>query len=220
MNNATESKKRVVIVDDHPLVRDRLAQLINHETDMMVCGEAEDAEQALQIIREQAPNLAIVDITLKQSNGLEVIKALKAQNSEVPVLVLSMHEESLYADRAIRAGASGYITKHQPAEEVLSAIRRVISGNIYLSEELTSGYLKSMLTGTKVAPQAVAALTDRELEVLALIGRGSAKRDIAKTLQLGVPTVSTHCARIKEKLNLKSAAELQHFAFCWVRERE
>jgi DNA-binding NarL/FixJ family response regulator len=220
MNKTSEAKKRVVIVDDHPLVRDRLAQLINHEPDMMVCGEAEDAEQALKIIRQQLPSLAIVDITLKQSNGLEVIKAIKAQNIEVPVLVLSMHEESLYADRAIRAGASGYITKHQPAEEVLSAIRRVISGNIYLSEKLTSGYLKSILTGTKIAPQTVANLTDRELEVLGLIGRGSAKRDIAKTLQLGIPTVNTHCARIKEKLNLKSAAELQHFAFRWVRERE
>ncbi|MDR3404883.1 MAG: response regulator transcription factor [Chthoniobacter sp.] len=220
MNKTSEAKKRVVIVDDHPLVRDRLAQLINHEPDMLVCGEAEDAEQALKIIRQQLPSLAIVDITLKQSNGLEVIKAIKAQNIEVPVLVLSMHEESLYADRAIRAGASGYITKHQPAEEVLSAIRRVMSGNIYLSEKLTSGYLKSILSGTKIAPQTVAALTDRELEVLTLIGRGSAKRDIARTLQLGIPTVNTHCARIKEKLNLKSAAELQHFAFRWVRERE
>ena len=137
-----EPKKRVVIVDDHPLVRDSLSQLIDHELDMMVCGEAEDAEQALRIIRETSPNLAIVDITLKNSNGLEVIKTIKAQNINLPVLVLSMHEESLYADRAIRAGASGYITKHQPAEQVLLAIRRVIAGNIYLSERMTDGYLK------------------------------------------------------------------------------
>jgi DNA-binding NarL/FixJ family response regulator len=215
-----KSKKRVVIVDDHPLVRDRLAQLINHELDMVVSGEAEDAEQALKIIRDTTPDLAIVDITLKQSNGLEVIKSIRAQQIEVPVLVLSMHEESLYADRAIRAGASGYITKHQPAEEVLLAIRRVMDGNIYLSEKLTSGYLRSVATGTRIAPHAVDPLTNRELEVLSLIGRGTAKRDIAKALQLGVPTVNTHCARIKEKLNLKSAAELQHFAFRWIRERE
>ena len=215
-----EPKKRVVIVDDHPLVRDRLSQLINHERDLVVCGEAEDAEQALRIIQDTSPSLAIVDITLKHSNGLELIKAIKAQHLELPVLVLSMHEESLYADRAIRAGASGYITKHQPAEEVLLAIRRVIAGNIYLSEKMTNGYLKSVATRTKIAPQAVDPLTNRELEVLGLIGRGTAKRDIAKALQLGVPTVNTHCARIKEKLNLKSAAELQHFAFRWVRERE
>ena len=215
-----EPKKRVVIVDDHPLVRDRLSQLINHEQDMSVCGEAEDAQQALQIIRETSPSLAIVDITLKHSNGLELIKSIKAQNLELPVLVLSMHEESLYADRAIRAGASGYITKHQPAEEVLLAIRRVMAGNIYLSEKMTNGYLKSIATRTKIAPQAVDTLTNRELEVLDLIGRGTAKRDIAKALQLGIPTVNTHCARIKEKLNLRSAAELQHFAFRWVRERE
>ena len=159
MNNAIAEKTRVLIVDDHPLVRASLCQLINHEPDLVVSGEAENVEQALQLIRETMPSLAIVDITLKNSNGLEVIKAIKAQDMNLPVLVLSMHEESLYADRAIRAGASGYITKHQPAEEVLLAMRRVLSGNIYLSERMTNGYLKS-------------------------------------------------------------AAELQHFAFRWIRERE
>lgn len=214
-------RRRVfLIVEDHPLVRASLCQLIDHEPDMVVSGEAENAEQALQLLRETTPSLAIVDITLKNSNGLEVVKAIKAQNMNLPVLVLSMHEESLYADRALRAGASGYITKHQPAEEVLLAMRRVLSGNIYLSERMTNGYLKSMVTGIKIAPQAVSPLTDRELEVLDLIGRGTAKRDIAKALQLGIPTINTHCARIKEKLNLKSAAELQHFAFRWIRERE
>ena len=220
MNETTAEKARVLIVDDHPLVRASLCQLINHERDLVVSGEAEDAERALQLIRETQPNLAIVDITLKNSNGLGVIKAIKAQNMNLPILVLSMHEESLYADRAIRAGASGYITKHQPSDEVLLAIRRVMAGNIYLSEKLTAGYLKSVASGMKVAPQAVSPLSNRELEVLDLIGRGTAKRDIARALQLGIPTVNTHCARIKEKLDLKSAAELQHFAFRWVRERE
>ena len=220
MNEATAEKARVLIVDDHPLLRASLCQLINHEPDLVVSGEAEDAEQALQLIHDTKPSMAIVDITLKNSNGLAVIKAIKALNTNLPVLVLSMHEESLYADRAIRAGASGYITKHQPSDKVLLAIRRVLSGNIYLSEKLTAGYLKSVASGIKIAPQAVSPLSDRELEVLDLIGRGMAKRDIARALQLGIPTVNTHCARIKEKLDLKSAAELQHFAFRWVRERE
>src|ERR1700736_4519123 len=124
----SEKKERVVIVDDHPLFRERLSELINHELDMEVCGEAENAQQAIDLIRNTAPDLAIVDITLKGSNGLELIKSIKALPIGVPVLVLSMHEESLYAERALRAGASGYITKHQAADEVLSAIRRVLAG--------------------------------------------------------------------------------------------
>jgi DNA-binding NarL/FixJ family response regulator len=213
-------KNRVLIVEDHPLVRERLAQLINHELDMVTCGEAENAEQALQIARDTSPNLAIVDISLRNSNGLDVIKAIRAQNGNVPVLVLSMHEETLYAERAMRAGANGYVTKHQPVEQILLAIRRVMAGQIYLSENLTNAYLKSIGTGSKMLPRRVSALTDRELEVFSMIGRGMAKRDIADTLQLGVATVNTHCARIKEKLNLRSGSELQHLAFRWVREQE
>ena len=121
-------KKRVIIVEDHPLVRERLAQLINHELDMVICGEAENVEQAVQITRDTSPNLAVVDISLRNSNGLDVIKAIRSHNAQVPVLVLSMHEETLYAERAMRAGANGYITKHQPVEQILLAIRRVISG--------------------------------------------------------------------------------------------
>jgi len=216
-----ETRKGVVIVDDHPLVRDSVSRLINHESDLAVCGEAENADDALQIIRETSPSLVIVDITLKHSSGLELIKTIRAEYPELPILVLSMHEESLYADRAIRAGASGYITKHQPADEVLLAVRRVMAGNIYLSEKLTSGYLKSLLAaGPKMALPAVDRLTDRELEVLNLIGRGMTVRDIAAQLQLATPTVETYRARLKEKLDLKNAAELQHFAFRWIRERE
>jgi DNA-binding NarL/FixJ family response regulator len=217
----SETKRGVVIVDDHPLVRDSVSRLINHEQDMAVCGEAENADDAVRIIGQAAPNLVIVDITLKHSSGLELIKTIKAEFPQIPILVLSMHEESLYADRALRAGASGYITKHQPADEVLLAIRRVLSGNMYLSEKLTSTYLKTLMTaGSKVVLPAVDRLADRELEVLSLIGRGMTVRDIARELQLGTPTVETYRARIKEKLNLKNAAELQHFAFRWVRERE
>jgi len=213
-------KTRVVIVDDHPMVRERLAQLINHELDMVVCGEAGDADEALQIIRDTSPNLAIVDISLKNSNGLEAIKTIKAEGMDLPVLVLTMHEESLYAERAMRAGASGYVTKHQSVDQILLAVRRVLAGHIYLSDQLTSLYLKGLSTGTRVPPKTVSTLTDRELEVFTMIGRGLAKRDIAENLRLGVATVNTHCARIKEKLNLRSGAELQHLAFRWVREHE
>ena len=216
-----DNKKKVLIVDDHPLFRDRLAQLINHELDMEVIGEAESVSDAIQLIRSTLPDLAIVDITLKGSSGLELIRSIQALSIGLPILVLSMHEESLYAERALRAGATGYITKHQAADEVLLAIRRVLAGEVYLSEKMTSGFLKSLTaTGSKSKPRPVDRLTDRELEVLDLIGRGHSARQIADTLQLGVATVDTYRARIKEKMNLRNATELQHFAIRWVRERE
>jgi len=217
----TEHKKRVVIVDDHPLFRDRLSQLINHELDMQVCGESETAEQAIQLIGRLTPNMVIVDITLKGSSGLELIKGIRALSIGIPILVLSMHEESLYAERALRAGATGYITKNQAADEVLAAIRRVLKGEIYLSDKMTSVFLRSLTTaGAKSVPRPVDRLADRELEVLDLIGRGNTTRQIADTLQLGAATVDTYRARIKEKLNLRNATELQHFAIRWVREQE
>jgi DNA-binding NarL/FixJ family response regulator len=217
----TEQKKRVVIVDDHPLFRDRLSQLINHELDLEVCGESETAEQAIQLIRRVTPDLAIVDITLKGSSGLELIKGIRALSIGIPILVLSMHEESLYAERALRAGATGYITKNQGAEEVLAAIRRVLTGEIYLSNKMTSVVLRNLtIAGSKVMPRPVDRLADRELEVLELIGRGNTTRQIADKLQLGAATVDTYRARIKEKMNFRNAAELQHFAIRWVREQE
>jgi len=216
----SEKKERVVIVDDHPLFRERLAELINQELDMEICGEAEDAQQAIELIRNISPNLVIVDITLKRSSGLELIKSIKALPIGVPVLVLSMHDESLYAERALRAGASGYITKHEAADNVLLAIRRVLAGEVYLSETTTSVFLRSLTTGVKNLRRPLDRLTDRELEVLELIGRGRTTRQIANMLQLGVATIDTHRARIKEKMNFRTATELQHFAIRWVRERE
>ena len=216
-----DNRKKVVIVDDHPLFRERLAQLINHELDMEVTGEAESAKDAIQLIRNTSPDLAIVDITLKGSSGLELIKSIKILSIGVLVLVLSMHEESLYAERALRAGATGYITKHQAADEVVLAMRRVLAGEVYLSEKMTSFFLKSLTaTGVKSIPRPVDRLTDREIEVLELIGHGHKTRQIADTLQLGIATVDTYRARIKEKMNFRSATELQHFAIRWVRERE
>jgi DNA-binding NarL/FixJ family response regulator len=217
----TEQKKRVIIVDDHPLFRDRLSQLINHELDMQVCEESETAEQAIQLIRVLTPDLVIVDITLKGSSGLELIKGIRALSIATPILVLSMHEESLYAERALRAGATGYITKDQAADEVLGAIRRVLMGEIYLSDKMTSVFLRSLtLARAKSMPRSVDKLADRELEVLELIGRGNTTRQIADKLQLGAATVDTYRARIKEKMNFQNATELQHFAIRWVREQE
>ena len=216
----SEKKERVVIVDDHPLFRERLSELITNELDMEVCGEAADAQQAIDLIRNTSPDLAIVDITLKGSSGLELIKSIKALSIGVPVLVLSMHDESLYAERALHAGATGYITKHESAENVLLAIRRVLAGEVYLSGTMTSVFLKSLTTGLKSMPRPLDRLTDRELEVLELIGRGHTTRQIAETLQLGVATVDTYRARVKEKMNFRTATELQHFAIRWVRERE
>ena len=214
-------KQRVVIIDDHPLVRERLSQLINHELDMEVSGEAADAKEAMRIIRAAPPDLAIVDITLKDSSGVELIKEIKAFCGGVPVLVLSMHDESLYAERSLRAGASGYITKHHPAEEVLTAIRRVLAGDIYLSEKMMSGFLKGLVgTGARSSPRPMDRLTDRELEVLSLIGQGRTSREIAEGLKLGVATVDTYRARIKEKMNFRNANEMQHFAIRWVQQRE
>jgi DNA-binding NarL/FixJ family response regulator len=216
-----KKKERVVIVDDHPMFRERLSQLINHEFDMEVCGEAGDAQQGIRLILDTSPNLAIVDITLKGSSGLELTKSIKALSIVVPVLVLSMHDESLYAERVLRAGASGYITKHQPTEEVLSAIRRVLAGEIYLSEKMTTLFLKSLsAVGAKSFARSLDRLTDRELQVLEFVGHGYTTRAIAEALKLGVATVDTYRARIKEKMDFRNAVELQHFAIRWIRDRE
>jgi DNA-binding NarL/FixJ family response regulator len=166
-------KKRVVIVDDHPLLRQGLTQLINHQPDMEVTGEVESAENAIELIQKTRPDLAIIDISLKASSGLELIKSIKPLSIGLRVLVLSMHEESLYAARALRAGAAGYITKHQTTDEVLLAIRRVLAGEVYLSPTMTAKLLKglSVVEARNIA-RSVDNLTDRELQVLALIGQG------------------------------------------------
>ena len=218
-------KLRVVVVDDHPMFRDRLAQIINHELDLAVCGEAGSAQQALETIQQTTPDLAIIDITLDGSSGLELIKSIRALGLRTALLVLSMHDESLYAERALRAGANGYITKRRSGAEVVSAIRRVLAGEVYLSEKMTAGLLRNLTTagaagGGKELAQPISRLTDRELEVMELIGLGRTTREIAASLQLGVATVDTYRARIKEKMNFRNAVELQHYAIRWVRERE
>ncbi len=215
------AKKRVLVVEDHPLFRERLIELINFEPDLEVAGQTGTAKDAIELILNSSPDLAIVDITLQGTSGLELIKSIKALSIGLPVLVLSMHDESLYAERALRAGAGGYITKNQGANEILSAIRQVLGGEVYLSQQMTSGFLKR-LTEHSVSntPSAVDRLTDRELEVLDLIGRGLTTREIAQRLELGAVTIDTYRARIKEKMKMRNGTELQHFAIRWVRERE
>ena len=203
------------------MFREQLAHLIHRDAEMEVCGESDNIRDGLAGITRLQPDIAIVDITLKGSSGLELIKDLKAQDSGVPVLVLSMHDESLYAERALRAGARGYITKHEVSAEVMSAIRRVLSGGVYLSAQMTDVMLQTLAGGRAAATcdDRMRLLTDRELEVFQLIGQGTRAREIAEKLNLGMGTIDTYRARIKEKLALANGVELQTRAVEWMRER-
>ena len=217
----SEKKESLLIVDDHPLFRERLSQLINNEMDMEVCGEVESVEQAIQIIRNTSPALVIANITLKGLNGLELIKSIRALSIRVPVLVLSTHDDALYGERALRAGATGYITKQQPAFEFISAVRRVLAGEVYLPEKMRSFFLKRIVTtGVKSVGQEVDRLAGRELEVLELSGRGRTTREIAEALELSIATVGTYRARIKEKMKFRNTEEFHHFATRWVLQRK
>jgi len=211
------SKYGVLIVDDHPVVRQGLAQLINEEKDLEVYGHAEDAPQAMQAIKELKPDMVIVDISLKDTSGMDLIKDIKIQYPNLPVLTLSMHDESLYAERALRAGAKGYIMKQEATERVVTAIRRVLAGEIYVSDSMAAKMVSKLATG--VAPLGVSpvdTLSDRELEVFRLIGEGCKTREIADRLHLSVKTIETHRAHIKEKLGLKDGNELFRFAVEWL----
>ena len=204
------------MVDDHPMVRERLAEVINREADLQVCGEAEDRFEALRVIAEARPDLAIVDLTLKNSNGLDLIKDLQAMHPQVRVLVVSMQEETLYAERALRAGAQGYITKQEATRNVLLAIRQVRAGEIYVSAamaaKITATVIGHQRTGSRGT---IASLADRELQVFELIGAGFSTKEIADQLFLEVKTVETYRARIKEKLRIKDSSELLRSAIAW-----
>ncbi len=206
---------RIVIVDDHPMVRERLAEVINRESDMKVCGEAEDRPNALEVIGRQLPDLAIVDLTLKRSNGLDLIKDLRAMHPGLRILVVSMQEENLYAERVIRAGAHGYITKQEATRKILEAIRMVLAGKVYLSDALSADILSRMVGKSKAPGSSFELLTDRELQVFDLVGQGFGTRQIAEQLGLDVKTVETYRARIKDKLELKDASELLRKAIAW-----
>lgn len=212
-----KGKFRVLLVDDHPILRRGLTQMINQEPDLMVCGEAEDASKGFEAVGTLQPDVALVDISLKTGNGIELIKNIKARYPDLPMLVLSMHDESLYAERALRAGSLGYIMKEEATEQVLVAIRRVLNGEVFLSDKMKSKMLQQLATGRhKIVTSPIEHLTDRELEVFRLIGEGRSTRQIAAELHLSVRTVEAYREYIKSKLNLKNATELVQHAFHWV----
>ena len=213
--SAPPNRTRIVLVDDHPMVRERLAEVINRETDMAVCGEAEDRGSALEVIAREKPDLVIVDLTLKRSNGLDLIKDLHVMHPGLLVLVLSMQDEALYAERVIRAGAHGYITKQEATRKILDAIREVLGGRVFLSPGISAEILSRMLGKSKGAIRSLEVLSDRELQVFDLVGQGFGTRQIAEQLSLDVKTVETYRSRIKEKLEIRDASELLRKAIAW-----
>jgi DNA-binding NarL/FixJ family response regulator len=211
-----KTKYRILLVDDHPIVRQGLAEMINHEKDLHVCGTAEDLHAALDKLEELKPDLVVTDISLKNSNGLELLKNIKVRHPKMLVLMLSMHDESLYAVRALRAGAAGYIMKQEATEKVLTAIRQVLVGEIYLSDKMEKKMMQQLVGGKSARTGSpIEDLSDRELEVFGMIGQGHGTRQIAEQLHLSIKTVESHRAHIKEKLHLKNATELVQHAIQW-----
>jgi DNA-binding NarL/FixJ family response regulator len=211
------TKKRILIVDDHPLVRRGLTALIESEPDLAVCGEAATCRAALEAIGEIQPDLVIVDLSLGDEDGLDVVKAVKTRHPEVPSLVLSMHDESVYAERSLRAGALGYVTKQQLDDTVLVAIRRLLDGEMYLSDKLEGRLAAKYIGGrTLETDSPLTVLSDRELHVFRLIGQGQTTREIAGVLKLSIKTVESHREHIKNKLSLNTSAELAQRATQWV----
>jgi DNA-binding NarL/FixJ family response regulator len=209
-------KTKIILVDDHPLVREWLTNLIHQQPDLIVCGEAETASQALEVIAARKPDVAIVDISLKGASGIELIKNLKKLRPPVAVIVLSMHDESLYAERALRAGARGYIMKRETAKRIIAAIRQVMEGRLYVSERLTNLFAEKFVEGQATTVSSpIEQLSDRELEVFQLYGQGCETRQIAESLDVSMKTVQAYCARIKEKLRLTNATELLREAIRW-----
>jgi DNA-binding NarL/FixJ family response regulator len=209
-------KHRVLLVDDHPIVRQGLALLIDRENDLSVCGEAEGAHSAFHAIATLRPDIVVLDISLSGPDGLDVLKEIRMKTTHLPVLILSMHDESIYAERAMRAGANGYIMKQEATEKVLIAIRRILQGEVYLSDRLTNSMLRQYVRGTSPAQASpLVNLTDRELEVFRLIGEGHGTRQIADQLHVSVKTIESYQAHIKDKLALKNARELLQHAIEW-----
>jgi len=212
---------KVFIVDDHPLVRQGLSQIIGGQQDLEVCGEAEDSSSAMRGVENTHPDVLIVDISLQGNNGLELIKNIKALHEKLPILVFSMHDETIYAQRALRAGAKAYVMKKEPSEKVVEAISKIIKGEIYVSPKVADQVLHQIVSGpSNTTASPVDRLTDRELEVVQLIGRGLSTREIADSLSLSVKTIESHRAHVKEKLNLRNATELVQFSVQWVDQQD
>jgi DNA-binding NarL/FixJ family response regulator len=214
------AKSRIFLVDDHAMFREGLRQLIERESDMTVCGDAADAAAALTGIAASPPDLVIVDISLGGTSGIELIKTVKSQYEDLPVLVVSMHEESLYAERALRAGAMGYVMKHEPSKTVKTAIRKVLDGDLFLSPKMSSSMVAKLIHGTtEQFSSPLETLSDRELEVFRNLGHGKSVRLIAEEMGVTIPTVNSFRNRIKEKLNLKSSTEVMLQAIQWVQDQ-
>jgi len=219
VSKSNKSKTKIFLVDDHPLVREWLTNLLNQQPDLEVCGEAENATQALRGIAESKPNLAIIDISLKGASGLEVVKDLSIQHPLIASLVLSMHEEELYAERAMRAGARGYVRKRETSKNIVAAIRCVLEGGIYISQKLSNAMAQKFLEGQEavgISQSRVGQLSDRELEVFHLLGQGKSTSQIAEQLHVSLKTVQAYCVRAKQKLGLTTAMELAREAILWV----
>ena len=215
--SATLSRKHCVfIVDDHPLVREGLTNLINRQSDLIVCGEAKDSAEAMDGIAKERPDVAIIDISLTNESGLELIKHLVKQFPQVALIVLSMHDEALYAERALRAGARGYVMKHEMSRNVLASIRRVLGGEVYVSERIVNRMaLRLSSSGQAAARSPVERLSDRELEIFQLLGQGRTPSEIAGDLNLSLKTVQAYCARAKDKFGVTSLTELLRAAIRW-----
>lgn len=214
---AGREKKRLLVLDDHPMMREGLAQLVNGESDLMICGQAGTGREALDLVAKAGPDLLLVDISLPDKNGLEVVKELREFHPQVPVLVISMHDESLYAERALKGGARGYIMKQEGGKKLLEAIRRVLGGKIYVSENIASTILES-ISGVEAGgvQTPINKLSEREFEILQLLGNGKGTSQIAALLHLSTKTVEAHRANIKRKLGLQTGTELVRYAVRWV----
>jgi DNA-binding NarL/FixJ family response regulator len=209
-------KSRVFIVDDHPLVREGLTNLINAQDDVIVCGEAKDSAEAIDGIAKERPEVAVIDISLANESGLELIKNLVRQFPQVALIVLSMHDEALYAERALRAGARGYVMKHETSKSVLASIRHVLGGGLYVSERIANRIALRLTSSRRtVASSPVERLSDRELEIFRLLGQGRSPSEIARDLNLSLKTVQAYCARAKEKFGITSLTELLRAAIQW-----
>jgi DNA-binding NarL/FixJ family response regulator len=220
MPTQTPAKSRVYLVDDHAMFREGLRQLIEREPDMSVCGDAADAAAAMAGIQSTGPDLVIVDISLGGTSGIDLIKMIKNQYEDLPVLVVSMHEESLYSERALRAGAMGYVMKHEPSKTVKTAIRKVLDGDLYLSQKMAGSMVVKLMRGNNEQfSSPLEMLSDRELQVFRMLGQGKAVRLIAEEMSVTIPTVNSFRNRIKEKLNLKSSTEVMLKAIQWVQDQ-
>jgi DNA-binding NarL/FixJ family response regulator len=216
LSKTVADKSRVFIVDDHPLVREGLTNLINGQDDLIICGEAKDSVQALDGIMKARPDVALIDISLENESGLELVKQLRSQFPQVALIVLSMHDETLYAERVLRAGARGYVMKHETSKSVLASIRRVLGGDVYVSERIVNRMARRVSSAREsVASSPVERLSDRELEIFRLLGQGRTTSQIAEDLNLSLKTVQAYCARAKEKFGVASLTELLRAAIRW-----